>query len=401
MCTEKGWGSAADFKFDFAPSVNLGRNLLASVRSTYHLETTVCIIGDEMSFNITRVLLVLSLSQGLACNAWATETRSGFYNAEVDNDKPILTINLTNNKADADNTFTYNGVTTKQTSNIKTEIIGFSFASARKSGVAYTFGRNQQDSPFGKLVNTHIGVNYKLLNDLTKFGVVAEYIEHPTMSDFQGLRLNASHEIEFGTSKLSIYGTQGFVFNNARQSKDGSNLSSIGLNYHIDDEKVTNIFGTRYAKSRVSSYSNSTGQTKVWWRDDTVFSGTSLRKFTNHKLGIGGYYKSINDIRLSDQIDGRLIWIFDQPSWQTKAELFWTKQKYKSDSSNLRDDENTVGVSVRYVRQINKNISFHVDGTFSEGSKSSRHPNPVNATEARSKTVAQNTVVSLGINYQF
>ena len=41
LCVQKKVGvvarSAADFKFDFAPSVNLGRNLLASVRSTYHL----------------------------------------------------------------------------------------------------------------------------------------------------------------------------------------------------------------------------------------------------------------------------------------------------------------------------------------------------------------------------
>ena len=354
-----------------------------------------------MSFKITRVLLALSLSQGLTWNAWATETRPGFYNAEVDDDKPILAINLTNNKADADNTATQNGVTIKQTRKTETETIGLSFSSASKSGVVYNFGRNQQDSSSGKLANTHIGVNYKLPNDLTKIGVIAENTEHPTMSDFQGLRLNASHKIEYGDGEISVYGTQSFVFNNAPYNKDGSSGSSIGLNFHFDDDMATTTFGTRYVKSKLSSYNAATRQTKVWWRDDTIFSGTALRKFTNHRIGIGGHYKFTDDLRLSDQVDGRLIWVFDQPSWQTKSELFWTKQKYKSDSLNLRDDGDTVGVSFRYVRQINKNISFHVDAEFSEGLQSSRHPNPVNATEARSKTIAQNTVISLGIDYQF
>jgi len=354
-----------------------------------------------MSFNIMRVLLSLSLSQGLAWNAWATETRPGFYNAEIDDDKPILAINLTHNKADADNTATQNGVTTKQTSKTETDTIGFSFSSASKSGFVFNFGRNQQDSSGRKLANTLIGVNYELPNDLTKFGVIAEYTEHPTMSDFQRVILNASHEIEFGTGELSMYGTQGFVFNNAPHNKDGSSGSTIGLNFHVDDDMATTTFGTRYVKSKSYSYNVTTGQTKVWWRDDTIFSGTTLRKFTNHRIGIGGHYKFTDDLRLSDQIDGRLIWVFDQPSWQTKSELFWTKQKYKSDSLNLRDDGDTVGVSLRYVRQINNNISFHVDATFSEGSQFSRHSNPVNATEATSKTVAQNTVISLGTNYQF
>lgn len=354
-----------------------------------------------MSFNIARVLLALSLSQGLAWNAGATETRPGFHNAEVDDDKPILAINLSNIKADADNTATQNGVTTKQTSNAETDTIGFSFSSASKSGVVFNFGFNRQDSSAGKLANTHIGVNYKLPNDLTKFGVIAENTEHPTMSDFQGLRFNASHKIEYGDGEISVYGTQAFVFNNAPHHKDGSSGSSIGLDFHVDDDMAMTTFGGRYVKSKLSSYNATTGQTKVWWRGDTIFSGTTLRKFTNHRIGIGGHYKFTDDLRLSDQIDGRLIWVFDQPSWQTKSELFWTKQKYKSDSLNLHDDGETVGVSLRYVRQINKNISFHVDAMFSEGSQSSRHPNPVNGTEATSKTVAQNTVISLGINYLF
>ena len=76
----------------------------------------------------------------------------------------------------------------------------------------------------------------------------------------------------------------------------------------------------------------------------------------------------MDDPLLSDQIDGRLIWIFEQRDWQTKSELFWTKQKYKSDSTNIRGDENTFGASLGYVRQIVKNITFNVDATFSEGS---------------------------------
>jgi hypothetical protein len=35
----------------------------------------------------------------------------------------------------------------------------------------------------------------------------------------------------------------------------------------------------------------------------------------------------------------------------------------------LCGDEKTLGVSLRYVRQINQTASFHIGGTFSDGSK--------------------------------
>lgn len=354
-----------------------------------------------MSYNITRILMISALTQGLAWTACATETRPGFYNAEEDDDRPILTVNFTNRKTDSDSTATQNGVTTKQTSNITADAVGFAFSSANNSGFVYSFGHNLQNSPTGKLETTHIGLNYHLSNDLTQVGVRAEHIEHPTMSEFQGLHLNASHEIEYGTGELSVYGTQSFVFNNSPHNEDGSNGSSFGLNFHVDDDRIANTASASFAKSKVASYSSFTRQTTVWWREETTFSGTTLRKFINHRIGIRGHYKLMDDPLLSDQIDGRLIWIFEQRDWQTKSELFWTKQKYKSDSTNIRGDENTFGASLGYVRQIDKNITFNVDATFSEGSKSSRHPNPVNTSEATSKTIAQNTVISIGLNYQF
>lgn len=354
-----------------------------------------------MSFNISRIIVVLTLIQGLAWTALAAETRPGFYNTEVEYDQPILNIIFSNNQLNADNSSTHNGITTKQTRNITIGAIGLAFASARKSSVVYTFGHHHQNTPVGNTTNTHIGLNYQLSNDMTEFGVIAENTEHPTMSDFQGLRLNASHKIEYGDGEISVYGSQSFVLNNAPHNKDGSSGSSIGLDFHFDDDRATTTLGSKYVKNKLSSYNATTGQTKVWWRDDTIFSGTTLRKFTNHRIGIGGHYKLTDDIGLSDQIDGRLIWVFDQPMWQTKSEVFWTQQKYKSDISNLYGDENTFGVSLRYIRQINENISFHLDGTISKGSRASRHPDPVNATEATSKTVAHNTVISLGIIHQF
>ncbi len=39
-----------------------------------------------MPYNITRILLISALTQGLAWTACATETRPGFYNAEEDDD---------------------------------------------------------------------------------------------------------------------------------------------------------------------------------------------------------------------------------------------------------------------------------------------------------------------------
>ncbi len=352
-----------------------------------------------MPLKCVRVLWILILTQGMAWSASAEETRPGFYNAEVDDSKPILRVTFINNKASTDNSLTQNRITTKQSVDTTTDTINVLFGSARKAGVAYTFGRNQQDISFGQLTNTNIGLNYKSANGLTNIGAVVEHTEHPTMSDFQGLSLNVSHKVRFGVGELSVYGTQRFVFNNEPHSKDGSDGSSVGLNFHSDDAIGTTTLDARFVKSKV--YSISTQQTTVRWRDYTTFSGTSLRKFSSHKIGLGGYYKFNNDINLADQIDGRLVWIFDQPKWQAVSELFLTKQKYKSDSYNLRDDENTLGLSVRYSRQISKGMSFHVDGVFSESSKSSRHPNPVDATEALSKTIAQNTVFSLGITHQF
>jgi len=56
---------------------------------------------------------------------------------------------------------------------------------------------------------------------------------------------------------------------------------------------------------------------------------------------------------------------------------------------DLCGDEKTFGVSLRYVRQIKQTASIHIGGTFFDGSKSSRHPHPVNATEARAKIGTQ------------
>jgi len=129
-----------------------------------------------MPYNITRILLISALTQGLAWTACATETRPGFYNAEEDDDRPILTVNFTNRKTDSDSTATQNRVTTKQTSNITTDAVGFAFSSANNSGFVYSFGHNLQNSPTGKLETTHIGLNYHLSNDLTQVGVRAEQI---------------------------------------------------------------------------------------------------------------------------------------------------------------------------------------------------------------------------------
>ena len=128
--------------------------------------------------------MISALTQGLAWTACATETRPGFYNAEEDDDRPILTVNFTNRKTDLDSAATQNGVTTKQTSNITTDAVGFAF-SCEQLGFVYSFGHNLQNSPTGKLETTHIGLDYHFSNGLTQVGVRAEQIEHPTMSEFQ------------------------------------------------------------------------------------------------------------------------------------------------------------------------------------------------------------------------
>ena len=76
----------------------------------------------------------------------------------------------------------------------------------------------------------------------------------------------------------------------------------------IDDDRIANTASASFAKSKVASYSSFTRQTTVWWREETTFSGTTLRKFINHRIGIRGHYKLMDDPLLSDQIDGRLIW---------------------------------------------------------------------------------------------
>ena len=356
-----------------------------------------------MKFNFVRVLLIFALSQCAVLGAAATETRIGFHNFEFDDSKSVAQVDLFNTVTDTENTLTQNGFTNTQRINSETNRLSFMYASARKSGVSFHLGQHRQRDPFGnRSNNTGFGANYKIPNQDTRLSFTYNYADNVnnTSSNLQGVNVSAAHEIALDEGELQMFGSSSFVFNHA-QLPDGHNHSSLGLRYFNDAASSEITFESSFSKSRGFSYNSTSNTTTVLWSEETSLSGTYLNKFEDHRLGMRYNYTFVSGSFLSDKMSSGIIWIFDQPNWQTRSELFWAQQKYKSDNLNLRDAGNTFGLSLRYVRQINQTASFHIGGTFSDGSKSSRHPHPVNATEAHAKIGTQKKELSLGILYQF
>lgn len=356
-----------------------------------------------MMFNIVRVLLIFALSQCAVLGAAATETRIGFHNFEFDDSKSVAQIDVFNNITDTENTLTQNGVTNTQRINSETNRLNVMYASERKSGVRVHLTHSRQKNPIGHGSDNAVGANYELPNQDTRLSFTYNYadnVNNMSSSNLQGVNFSVGHEIALDEGELQMFGSSSFVFNHA-QLPDGHNHSSFGLKYFNDTATSEITFESRFSKSRGFRYNSTLDTTTVLWSEETSLSGTYLNKFEDHRLGMRYNYTFVSGPFLSDKMSSGIIWIFDQPNWQTRSELFWAQQKYKSDNLNLRDDENTFGLSLRYVRQINQTASFHIGGTFSNGSKSSRHPHPVNATEARAKIGTQKKELSLGILYQF